>query len=96
MVKFWGDRRGVSKKTTPGVVFGTLYGSNDRFAKWFARLGLDGLAPNSTLHSLQERTKPNKETIPLWWYCDLNVWDENIAPFTDLTQWINANLVTVE
>ena len=28
--------------------------------KWFARLGLDGLIPSSTVHSLQERMKPNE------------------------------------
>ena len=40
------------------VILGTLCGSNDRFAKWFARLGLDGLTPSSTVHSSVERTKP--------------------------------------
>jgi hypothetical protein len=78
------------------VILGTLCGSNDRFAKWFARLGLDGLTPVPRFTVRKNQRSLNKETIPIWWYCDLNVWDDDIAPFTDSTQWINAHHAMAE
>ena len=46
------------------VILGTLCGSNDRFAKWFARLGLDGLTPVPRSTVRKNQRSLNKETMP--------------------------------